>query len=154
MPEKVEQTALYMTVLKVNPDDTHSLEQINLYDVDFIETDKRKIIYHIGENTYYQINNKSELNDFLINKGFDPLDRPNLVNLNKIRKFDEEHGKVYFVEHPNANSKFATVARIKYQLLKNVIHKIVGNNNDTAHELKLDTSKQNKSMWKGLFGRR
>lgn len=147
----MEQTALYMTVLKVNPDTTHSLIQINLYDVDFVETENRRIIYHIGENTYYQISNKSELDEFLIHKGFDPLDRPNLVNLRKIRRFDEEYGKVYFVEHPDKTSKFATVAKIKYPFLRNLIHRIVSHNNNTTEEIKLDASTKVKSVWKKVF---
>lgn len=142
---------LYMTVLKINPDKTESLEQINLYDVDFIETEKRRIVYHIGADTYYQIASKAELDEFLIHKGFDPLDRPNLVNLRKIRKFDEDYGKVYFVENPDSKSKSATVAKIKYQFIKKLLYKIVSHNNDTIQEVKVEPSTKLKSMWKGLF---
>lgn len=149
----MERTVLYMTVLKINPDNSRSLEQINLYDVDFIETDKRKIVYHIGECTYHQIVCKSELDAFLIHKGFEPLDRPNLVNLRKIRKFDEDYGKVYFVENPDSTCKFVTVAKVKYQFIKNLIRKIIIHNNDSMEEIKLGSLLNRKSIWKGLFER-
>lgn len=149
----MEQPALYMTVLKINPNKTQSLEQINLYDVDFIETDKRRIVYHIGECTYHQIVSKAEIDGFLIQNGFDSLDRPNLVNLRKIRRFDEEYGKVYFVEHPDSKSKYTTVAKIKYSFIKKLLHRIVSHNNNTMQEVKLESPTKLKSMWKGLLER-
>lgn len=126
------------------------LECINLYDVDFIETDKRKIIYFIGEKKYYQITTKSELDQFLYDEGFESLDRPNLVNLSKIRKFDEGLGKVYFVEEPDDKSTFATVARIKYKFVSNIIKRIISHNNNTNTVVKAENEKVKNKLWRYL----
>ncbi|MED4285559.1 LytTR family transcriptional regulator DNA-binding domain-containing protein [Priestia megaterium] len=135
-----------MTV--INED--YKLECINIYDVDFIETDKRKIIYFIGEKKYYQITTKSELDQFLYDEGFESLDRPNLVNLSKIRKFDEELGKVYFVEKPNDKSTFATVAKIKYKFVANIIKRIISHNNNTNTVVKAENEKVKNKLWRYL----
>lgn len=126
------------------------LECINLYDVDFIETDKRKIIYFIGEKKYYQITTKSELDQFLYDEGFESLDRPNLVNLSKIRKFDEGLGKVYFVEEPDDKSTFATVAKIKYKFVSNIIKRIISHNNNTNTVVKAENEKVKNKLWRYL----
>jgi len=126
------------------------LECINLYDVDFIETDKRKIIYFIDEKKYYQITTKSELDQFLYDEGFESLDRPNLVNLSKIRKFDEGLGKVYFVEEPDDKSTFATVAKIKYKFVSNIIKRIISHNNNTNTIVKAENEKVKNKLWRYL----
>jgi len=126
------------------------LECINLYDVDFIETDKRKIIYYIGEKKYYQITTKSELDQLLYDEGFESLDRPNLVNLSKIRKFDEELGKVYFVEEPSEKSTFATVAKIKYKFVSDIIRRIISYNNNTSTVVKPENEKVKNKLWRYL----
>jgi len=135
-----------MTVINEN----NELECINLYDVDFIETDKRKIIYYIGNNKYYQITTKSELDQLLYKEGFESLDRPNLVNLCKIRKFDEDLGKVYFVEEPDEKSTFATVAKIKYKFVLNLIKRIISFNNDTDTVIKPEGGKLKNKLWSYL----
>lgn len=125
-----------MTVVKVNEDQSHSLECIDLYNVDYIESDKkRRIIFHIGENVYYQIITKSDFEQYLSREGFDPLDKPNLVNLRKVRKFDKEYGKVYFEENPSSSSKYATVARIKYKFMSALLDRLVAHNNDETIEI-------------------
>lgn len=143
-------TFLRMTVIRDDGNNLPTIEEINLDEVDMIETVNRKIVYHIGDVTYYQITNRSDLDDILSKRGFDNLDKSNLVNLRKIRNFDEELGKVYFTENPNKDSKFALVARIKYKFVANLIKRIVAHNNGTTTEMKIDT-KGLKSVLKGLF---
>lgn len=142
----------YMTVVKINKDQSHSLDCIDLYEVDYIESDKkRRIIFHIGEDVYYQIITKSDFEQYLSSEGFDPLDKPNLVNLRKVRKFDKEYGKVYFEEYPTPSSKYATVARIKYKFIASLLDKVVAHNNDITTEIKAD-KKGLKNTLKGLIG--
>jgi DNA-binding LytR/AlgR family response regulator len=113
---------LPMTVIYYDSSNNPSLQVIDIKDVDYIENEGRRLVYHIGDKKYYQIVTKSEMEMFLDNKGFDILDRPYLVNIGKIRHFDEKLGKAYFVDNPSKNSKFVTVARIKMDFVANYIH--------------------------------
>lgn len=123
------------------------IECINLNDVDFIETDKRKIVYHIGDKHYYQITTKSELDSFLVNEGFEILDRTNLVNVRKIRNFDEDFGKVYFTCKPKDTSKYAIVTKIKYKFVSNLIKYMIGENNNTSFEIKTKPRNTINKLW-------
>jgi DNA-binding LytR/AlgR family response regulator len=109
---------LLMTVL----DEEDNIHCIDILSVDFIQTDNRKITYHIGETRYFHIMNKSELDEILAGHGFLSLDRPNLVNLKKIREFDENYGKVYFTEQTNKESVYATVSKAKYKYVVKIIN--------------------------------
>jgi len=137
----------YMTVIKETDDGQKIMECIDLDEVDFIESHNSKIIFHIGDQIYYQITSISEMQELL--EGFIPLDRPNLVNLLRIKSFDEEYGKVYFEENPNPKSSFATVAKMKYQLVTTIIKRCISHNNGTTMEIK--SNKEAKGL-KGIFG--
>lgn len=140
----------YMTVIKDDGAIPPNVECINLHDVDYIETINRQVIFHVGDAKYRQINNKSDFDEFLSKEGFDNLDRVNLVNLRKIRKFCENLGRVYFVENPDNSSKFALVARIKYKFVSSLINRIISHNNNTTTEIKTEQAGI-KSRLKGLF---
>lgn len=127
-----------MTVIQKNRNGVTEFVAIDLQDVDFVETRDRRIVYHIGENEYYQATTKSELEDLLLEEGFDQLDRPFLVNMKKIRNYCKEYGKVYFVDEPTSTSKFATVARIKEDLVEKFIRYFVHKNQDTMSEISLE----------------
>ena len=133
----------FMTVINQE----NIIECINLNDVDFIETDKRKIVYHIGDKHYYQITTKSELDSFLVKEGFEILDRSNLVNVRKIRYCDEDLGKVYFTCESKDTSKYATVAKMKYKFVSNLIKYMIGENNNTSFEIKPKRSKTTRKLW-------
>lgn len=107
-----------MTVLKLLPDNKTELACISLLDVDYMEIEGRKIIYHVDNEKYRHISTLSELEELLTHEGFDMLDKTNLVNLHKVSSFDENQGKVYFQEPVNERSKYATVALIKQKLIK------------------------------------
>ena len=107
-----------MTVLKLLPDNKTELACISLLDVDYMEIEGRKIIYHVDNEKYRHISTLSELEELLTHEGFDMLDKTNLVNLHKVASFDEYQGKVYFQEPVTEGSKYATVALIKQKLIK------------------------------------
>jgi DNA-binding LytR/AlgR family response regulator len=107
-----------MTVLKIHPDGTTELACISLLDVDYMEIEGRKIVYHVDNMKYRHISTLSELEEHLAQEGFDMLDKTNLVNLNKVASFDESQGKVYFQEPATDNSKYATVALIKQKMIR------------------------------------
>jgi len=61
--------------------------------------------------------------------GFVSLDRINLVNLKKVKEYDENLGKVYFKEGLMENRNFATIARLKQKLYAPLIQKVIAKNN-------------------------
>ncbi|KAB2328202.1 hypothetical protein F7731_25945 [Cytobacillus depressus] len=134
----------HMTVIKETQDGEKILTCIDLDEVNFIDSDNGKIRFHIDNQVYFQITNISELGEIL--EGFIPLDRPNLVNLLKIKKFDSKNGKVYFEENPNPNSIFATVAKTKYELISVILKRFISHNNNTTLEF------EQKKETKGLKG--
>ncbi|PLS19715.1 hypothetical protein CVD28_04695 [Bacillus sp. M6-12] len=138
---------MYMTVIN----EQQELESINLSDVEFIESDKRKIIFYIGLKKYYHLSTKTEFDELLLKEGFVSLDRPNLVNLRKIRSFDEKYGKVFFEENPTPDSIFCTVARIKIPFVKNLLQRMVAFQNDKTLEMKPDFKRKIQHLIKGIF---
>lgn len=130
-----------MTVMQINGRETEFVI-INLRDVDFIESESRKIVYHIGDEKFYQATTKSELDELLNDAGFDALDRPYLVNMEKIRYFDKEYGKVYFNDSPLPNSKFVTVAKVKEKIVENYIRFGINEKKEIANELILPRQKR------------
>lgn len=109
---------MMMTVLKVEKDGSTTLESINLLDVHYVEIEGRKIVYHVDGQKYRHISTLSELEDHLACEGFDMLDKTNLVNLNKVKLFDEKQGKVFFKDPVDDQSNFATVAFIKQRRMR------------------------------------
>lgn len=109
---------MLMTVLRMKDDEATELACISLLDVDYMEIEGRRIVYHIDNQKYRHISTLSELEEHLTHEGFDMLDKTNLVNLNKITTFDEQQGKVYFQDPPIEKSKYATVALIKRKLIR------------------------------------
>ena len=107
-----------MTVLRLRPDGSTELACISLHDVDYMEIEGRKIVFHVGQEKYRHISTLSELEEHLGPEGFDMLDKTNLVNLNRVTSFDPVQGKVFFHEPVTNQSKYATVALIKQKLIR------------------------------------
>ncbi|WP_166240696.1 LytTR family DNA-binding domain-containing protein [Paenibacillus turpanensis] len=107
-----------MTVLKLGNHGANTVECIDLEDVDYIEIEGRKIIFHAKDEKYQHISTLSELEEHLFKHGFDLLDKTNLVNLKRVKHYDESQGKVFFEEQPTAKSKYATVALIKQKQIR------------------------------------
>ncbi len=119
----------WMTVLKQESNGQWKPVTIQLNNVDFIETENRKIVYYIGDEKYYQITKMQDLQEVLNEEnGFVSLDRINLVNLKKVKEYDENLGKVYFKEEKVENRRFATIARLKQKLYSPLIHKVIAKN--------------------------
>jgi DNA-binding LytR/AlgR family response regulator len=132
-----------MTVLKLYSDGSTELACISLLDVDYMEIEGRKIVYHIDNVKYRHISTLSELEEHLAHEGFDMLDKTNLVNLNKVASFDESQGKVYFHEPAAWNSKYATVALIKQKLIRReMVHSAASHIREVLKRIKLNELKQ------------
>jgi len=134
---------MMMTVLKLDPDGSTELACISLLEVDYMEIEGRKIVYHVGEQKYRHISTLSELEEHLAEDGFDMLDKTNLVNLNRVATFDEYQGKVYFQEPVTGRSKYATVALIKQKIIRReMLHSAASNIRDILKRIKLNEIKQ------------
>jgi DNA-binding LytR/AlgR family response regulator len=132
-----------MTVLKMYPDGTTELACISLLDVDYMEIEGRKIVYHVDNEKYRHISTLSELEEHLAQEGFDMLDKTNLVNLNKVSSFDESQGKVYFQEPSTGESKYATVALIKQKMIRReMLHSAASHIREILKRIKLNELKQ------------
>lgn len=132
-----------MTVLKLLPDGTTELACISLLDVDYMEIEGRKIVYHVDQSKYRHISTLSELEEHLGEYNFDMLDKTNLVNLNKVSSFDETQGKVFFQEPVTEESKYATVALIKQKLIRReMLQTTTSHIRDALKRMKLNELKQ------------
>jgi DNA-binding LytR/AlgR family response regulator len=102
-----------------DPGNFSEVIELDLSEVDFIETHSSGyVVFHRGEETFYPLIPKlSVLESHLERFGFLRLDRTNLSNIGKIRRFDEERLLVYFSDTVTKTSKFSTVsARMKRTL--------------------------------------
>lgn len=106
-----------ITVLKITNNDRTELATINLSDVLYISNEGSKLVFHTMEEQYYQITSIQELEQHLHEISFEKLDRPYLVNMKKVKSYDQDHRLVYFDENPKKGSKFVTVAKMKWSLL-------------------------------------
>jgi DNA-binding LytR/AlgR family response regulator len=99
-----------MTVIKYDQNNNPLLHVIDMKECDFIENEGRRIVYHIGNEKYFHISTKSELEILLEKEGFEVLDRPYLVNMDQISHFDENFNILFFRNHA-CKGKSVTVAR-------------------------------------------
>ncbi|SET03385.1 LytTr DNA-binding domain-containing protein [Salinibacillus kushneri] len=121
----------YMTVIEVGSDKSYKNVMINLNDVDYIESENRRLVYYIGDKRYLQITKLSEMKSVLNEQdGFVSLDRTNLVNLNKVKEYDQNLGNVYFDQKSESEGKrsFTTIAKIKQKILSPLIHRAIAQN--------------------------
>ena len=66
--------------------------------------------FYTMDGMYYYPTTLEELLAILKERGFERLDRTNLVNLNHVKVFDKKARKVYFESPISKDSKFATVS--------------------------------------------
>ncbi|TLS53299.1 LytTR family transcriptional regulator [Paenibacillus antri] len=134
---------MMMTVLKLCADGSTELACISLLDVDYMEIEGRKIVYHVDQAKYRHISTLSELEEHLAAQGFDMLDKTNLVNLNRVASFDDTQGKVYFQDPVTSSSKYATVALIKQKLIRReMLHSAAAHIREILKRIKLNELKQ------------
>ena len=107
-----------ITVVEFLDDETSRLVTIDMSDVLYISNEGSKLVYHTENGVYYQISSLQEFEKHLKCFSFEKLDRPYLVNMNKVKKFDSNRRIVYFTDQPDKNSKYVTVAMLKTHLLK------------------------------------
>lgn len=126
---------LYQTIMKRDPDGSTQYKCIDLKnDVYFVEMEGRHLVFHVDGDKYYQINTLSDMEEVLIGAGFELTDKTNLVNMSKVKKYDEERRLLYFDEKPSEGSKYASVAALYMRLRGNDIKRQIAVNNNGAME--------------------
>ncbi|TFE23527.1 LytTR family transcriptional regulator DNA-binding domain-containing protein [Cohnella luojiensis] len=77
--------------------------------------------FYTKDSMYFYPTTMDELLILFKNKGFERLDRTNLVNMNHVKTFDPKARKVYF-EHPvTQDSKFATVSEANVSKVEHLV---------------------------------
>jgi hypothetical protein len=144
---KEEKQVKFMTVIEEQPDGSLTTCCIDLHDVDYIESENRRLVYYIGEKRYLQITKLHDMDTVLDETdGFVSLDRTNLVNLRKVKDYDEKLGKVYFTESAEGKSVFATIAKIKQRVFSPLIQRAIAKNSDLQLTKKFEKTKQKHAM--------
>src|SRR5690554_4584361 len=100
-----------------------SVHWIDLSKICFSSIDSREIAYHTSDEVYYHLKNLDELSLALGPKGFEKLDRGNLVQMSKITYYDSVYGKVFFDEVITSESDYATVSQSYIKKLEKSIDK-------------------------------
>lgn len=104
---------MYNMKLYVTKDakNTGELITLDIEDVIYIESGERNVVIHTMDGEYYPLMpTLSTFEHHMKPYGFNRLDRTNLVNSNKIRKYDEVRSLVFFEDHITEKSKFGTVS--------------------------------------------
>lgn len=95
------------------------LQWIDINDIQHLAVEEGQIIYYTNKGPFLQIRTLEDYTIALAEEGFVRTDRGSLVSLDKVTYFDSELGKIYFDEHIQDDSHYATVSRaIMSQLVK------------------------------------
>lgn len=114
----------------VTRDLVHDLDIIMLDadDVLYMEVEERTVVFHTAEDKFYLLDTLSELAKRMGSLGFHKLDRINLVNMNKIKHFDDKLCKVFFDENENEHTKSTTVSFTNKNMILNHFRPIKSDN--------------------------
>lgn len=97
-------------------------------DILYINVEDRTVVFHTQDEKFYLLDTLSALSKHMEPLGFRKLDRINLVNINKIKYFDDEHSKVFFEKNITRTSKYATVSFMNKNSLKKQIEEWIRKN--------------------------
>lgn len=136
-----------MTVIRQTEDGSIEAKCIDMIqDVCMITKDsKNRTLFHLKDGVWHDISKLSDWEEILHEQGFELTDKTNLVNLNKVKSFDNARDVLFFEEYPTKTSIYASVsiAHKKYrgEFYKKLSHK----NAEVIREFKVDTG-TNKSL--------
>ncbi len=106
-----------------------SMILLDAEDVLYMEVEERTVVFHTSDDKFYLLDTLSELAKRMGSIGFQKLDRINLVNMNKIKQFDDKNCKVFFDTETSEHSKSTTVSYTNKNMLMEHVRLIKGNNN-------------------------
>lgn len=118
-----------------DPANAGEIIYLDMKDVVFVESDNRSVIFHTIDGTFYPLIPKIiTLESHLVPIGFRKLDRTNLVNIHKIRGFDEHRAVVFFEPEFTNNSKFATISNFEKNQVRKQLREWIDTNNKEASD--------------------
>jgi DNA-binding LytR/AlgR family response regulator len=95
---------------------------MDIAEVLYIQIEDGAVVFHTSEGRFYPlVPSLSMYAKHTEAHGFLKLDRTNLVNMNKLKVFDEKRGLVYFDELADSDSQSAIVAFMNIGKLKGII---------------------------------
>jgi DNA-binding LytR/AlgR family response regulator len=95
---------------------------MDMADVNYIQTEDGAVVFYTAQGRFYPlVPSLSIYANHMIEFGFQRLDRTNLVNMNRVKGFDENRGLVYFEEKAASDSQSAIVAFMNIGKLKDMI---------------------------------
>lgn len=99
-----------------------TIYMLDLRDVWYVSVERGKdVVYHTKDGDYYQPSSMEQVWAFLKDHDYTKTDRGIVVNLNNVKRFDEDLGKLYFEKEVHRHSKFATVAFSNIRKLKKLL---------------------------------
>ena len=95
---------------------------MDMADVLYIQTEDGAVVFHTsGGRVYPLVPSLSMYAKHTESIGFHKLDRTNLVNMGKLREFDEKRGLVFFDDDTESERQSAIVAFMNIGKLKELI---------------------------------
>ncbi|MEF3304059.1 LytTR family transcriptional regulator DNA-binding domain-containing protein [Paenibacillus sp. GYB003] len=103
--------------------------ELDFQDIVAIQSWDRAVIVHTANDHFYPLYpGLSNFEKQAVKMGFRKLDRTNLVNLHKIKHYDNEQGLVFFETPITNKSKYSTISFEKNKKLKTEIEDWVEKN--------------------------
>jgi DNA-binding LytR/AlgR family response regulator len=95
---------------------------MDMADVNYIQTEDGAVVFHTAQGRFYPlVPSLSTYANHMESLEFQRLDRTNLVNMKRVKGFDERRGVVYFEEKAETDSQSAIVAFMNIGKLKQMI---------------------------------
>lgn len=105
---------------------------MDMTDVLYIQIEDGAVVFYCKEGRFYPlVPSLSMYHNHMESIGFHRLDRTNLVNMNKVKAFDEDRGVVYFEDEAKPTSLKATVAFMNISKLKKLIRSWIDRNQES-----------------------
>lgn len=109
-----------MKFLAVSKSDD-SIHILDINDVIALKKRGKTIEYHTHTDVYEHVTSLESLVPFLKQFGYERLDRDNIINMNKINRFDSETNKVIFECEAGEEQSF-TVSWANVQKVKDILN--------------------------------
>lgn len=95
---------------------------VDMADVNYIQAEDGAVVFYTAQGRFYPlVPSLSMYANHMEKLGFQRLDRTNLVNMNKVKRFDKTLGLVYFEEKAALDSQSAIVAFVNIGKFKDMI---------------------------------
>jgi DNA-binding LytR/AlgR family response regulator len=120
----MEQAMKFLVVDKAD-DSVHILD---LDDVVALSKKGKTLEYHTKDHIFEHITSLESLTAILRQHGFERLDRDNIVNMNKISRFDSLTNKVFFGDEFSKPVKSFTVSWANVRKLRKWLQEMKGGN--------------------------